>query len=130
VLETQYALLKAPAANFLTHPLDVCKEVIVKDRQFSVTDDAGRFFWNTCVMDQVPDDSKFYIGMSFETHNEHEAMVSGTDLTNTVPLHLNLKFSGSKNIQEAVNQGDIITSFINYDCVLRLEPNGDVITSN
>ena len=80
-------------------------------------------------MDQIPDDSKFYLGMSFETHDEHSSLISGTDLTNTVPLHLNLKFNMSDSNQEKVSQGDIITSFIHYDCILRLEPNGDVITS-
>jgi hypothetical protein len=105
-------------------------EVIKKDAQFDFSaGDTGRFFWNSCVMDQVPDDSKFYIGMSFETHDEHESMVSGTDLTNTVPLHLNLKFSGTNTVQEKVKTGDIITSFIHYDCILRIEPDGNVVSS-
>jgi hypothetical protein len=80
-------------------------------------------------MDQIPDDSKFYMGMSFETHDEHESMVSGTDLTNTVPLHLNLKFSTTGGCQERINTGDIITSFVHYDCILRIEPDGGVISS-
>jgi hypothetical protein len=109
---------------------NVCKEVIAVDSQFDhATGDKARFFWNNCVMDQIPDDSKFYLAMSFETHDEHSSLISGTDLTNTVPLHLNLKFNTSTSNQEKVNQGDIITSFIHYDCILRLEPNGDVITS-
>jgi hypothetical protein len=29
VLDSDYALLKVPAADFTTHPLAVCKEVIV-----------------------------------------------------------------------------------------------------
>ena len=108
----------------------VPNEVIKKDAQFDFSaGDTGRFFWNSCVMDQVPDDSKFYIGMSFETHDEHESMVSGTDLTNTVPLHLNLKFSGTNTVQEKVKTGDIITSFIHYDCILRIEPDGNVVSS-
>jgi hypothetical protein len=106
--------------------------VVVRDRQFNYKDsaDKGRFFWSTCVMDQVPDDSKFYIGMNFETHNEHESMVSGTDRTNTVPLHLNPKFnSGENKINEKISNGDIITSFVHYDCILRIEPDGSTISS-
>jgi hypothetical protein len=111
--------------------LNIVKEVVVKDRHFNyASNDKARFFWTSCIMDQVPDDSKFYMAMSFETHQEHESMVSGTDLTNTVPLHLNLKFSGDNHVQEKINTGDIITSFINYDCVLRISPDGNVITSN
>jgi hypothetical protein len=111
--------------------LNVVQEVVVKDRHFNYEGgDKARFFWTSCIMDQIPDDSKFYMAMSFETHQEHESMVSGTDLTNTVPLHLNLKFSGSNNVQEKINTGDVITSFINYDCVLRISPDGNVITSN
>ena len=111
--------------------ITICNEVVVKDRQFDFHGgaDQSRFVWNSCVMDQIPDDSKFYIGMSFETHDEHSSLISGTDLTNTVPLHLNLKFNMSDSNQEKVSQGDIITSFIHYDCILRLEPDGNVVTS-
>jgi hypothetical protein len=118
------------SASVAGSPLAICQDVVVKDVQFNYKDgDKSRFFWHSCVLDQVPDDSKFYIGMNFETHNEHESMVSGTDLTNTVPLHLNLKFSGSNNIQEKVNTGDVITSFIHYDCILRIEPDGNTVSS-
>lgn len=121
-------LVKASAVVDDGH--NVAREVIVRDQQFDDGGDKARFFWNSCVMDCIPDDSKFYIGMSFETHDEHSTMISGTDLTNTVPLHLNLKFATtSNNIQERVNQGDIITSFVHYDCVLRIEPDGNVVTS-
>jgi hypothetical protein len=108
-----------------------CRDVVVVDEQFDyIGGSKARFYWNTCVMDQVPDDSKFYIGIKFETHNEHGSMVSGTDLTNTVPLHLNLKFnSGENKINEKISNGDIITSFVHYDCILRIEPDGSTISS-
>ena len=113
-------------------------ELIQTDGQLDINEDVStnkgrmtaRLLFHSCCLDQIPDDSKFYIGMSFETHDEHEAMVSGTDLTNTVPLHLNLTFkTGSDDIQAPVRQGDLITSFIHYDCVLRVEPDGNVVSS-
>ena len=110
--------------------LTIANEVVVVDQQLDIS--AGtkaRFVFHSCVMDQIPDDSKFYIGMSFETHDEHESMVSGTDLTNTVPLHLNLKFDTGTFLQEKVASGDVITSFVHYDCILRIEPDGNCISS-
>jgi hypothetical protein len=122
---------KLAAPSDTTKVVSTLKELIVTDHNFNIagTTEKARFVWHSCVMDQVPDDSKFYIGMSFETHDEHESMVSGTDLTNTVPLHLNLKFDTSKNAQESNQTGDIITSFIHYDCILRIEPDGNVVSS-
>ena len=131
VVKTTGAKLAAPTTTDGTNIVSTLQELIVEDRNFSIagTTEKARFVWHSCVMDQVPDDSKFYIGMSFETHDEHESMVSGTDLTNTVPLHLNLKFDTSKNAQESNQTGDIITSFIHYDCILRIEPDGNVVSS-
>ena len=83
-------------------------------------------------LDLVPDDSDFYIGQSFETHEEHESMVSGMDTTNTVPLHVNLKFApgtaaGGANLP--VKTSDLLTAFLHYDAVMRIEPDGSVVSS-
>lgn len=82
-------------------------------------------------LDVVPDDSRFYISQSFETHESHEELISGSDLTNTVPLHLNLKFDkqGSGSHSDAAQDGDIVTSFINFDAALRIDPTGDITSS-
>jgi hypothetical protein len=86
---------------------------------------------DACYLDRVPSDDDFYIGQSFETHDEHSAMISGTDLTNTVPLHINLKFmdTGGDIINPPVKQGDLLTAFLHYDAVLRIEPDGSVVSS-
>ena len=90
-----------------------------------------------CYIQKVPDDTDYFIGQSFETHEEHESMISGMDTTNVVPLHINLKFSSTKNLATGVNpyfnsdikQGDLLTAFLHYDAVLRIEPDGSVISS-
>ena len=88
---------------------------------------------SACFLDRIPDDRDFYIGQSFETHEEHETMISGTDLTQTVPLHINLKFGDHSNAlgfpNAPVKQGDLLTCFIHYDAVLRIEPSGEVVSS-
>ena len=86
-----------------------------------------------CFLDRVPDDADFYIGQSFETHEEHEKLISGTDLTNTVPLHINMKFADTNNntgeVNAPIKQGDLLTAFLHYDAVLRIEPDGSVVSS-
>jgi hypothetical protein len=87
---------------------------------------------NACYLDRVPSDDDFYIGQSFETHDEHERLISGTDLTNTVPLHINLKFLDTDNdgaINPPVKQGDLLTAFLHYDSVLRIEQDGSCVSS-
>ena len=88
---------------------------------------------NFCYLDRVPDDKDFYIGQSFETHEEHAAMISGTDMTQTVPLHINVKFGEVANTQgfpnAPVKQGDLLSAFIHYDAVLRIDPSGEVVSS-
>lgn len=88
---------------------------------------------SACYLDRIPDDSNFYIGQSFETHEEHEKMISGTDLTNTTPLHINMKFDTTDKDQGKINapikQGDLLTAFLHYDCVLRIEPDGSCVSS-
>ena len=88
---------------------------------------------NLCYLDRVPDDKDFYIGQSFETHEEHAAMISGTDMTQTVPLHINIKFGVTSNTSghpnAPVKQGDLLSAFIHYDAVLRIDPSGEVVSS-
>ena len=82
-------------------------------------------------LDVVPDDSRFYLSQSFETHESHEELISGSDLTNTVPLHLNLKFEAVEGAghSDAAQDGDIVTSFIHFDAALRIDPTGDITSS-
>lgn len=90
-----------------------------------------------CYIQKVPDDSDYFIGQSFETHEEHESMISGMDTTNVVPLHINLKFQTTANNAEGkskymnadIKQGDLLTAFLHYDAVLRIEPDGSVVSS-
>ena len=84
-----------------------------------------------CFLDRIPNDEDFYIGQSFESHEEHDTLISGTDLTNTVPLHINMKFEDSTTVNALapVKQGDLLTSFLHYDAVLRVEPDGSCISS-
>jgi hypothetical protein len=88
---------------------------------------------NACYLDVVADDKDFYIAQSFETHGEHDKLISGTDLTSIVPLHLNVKFAAMDtggNPHAPVKQGDLLTCFLHLDSVLRLEPDGSLIASN
>ena len=64
-------------------------------------------------------------------------MISGMDTTNVVPLHINLKFQTTANNAEGkskymnadIKQGDLLTAFLHYDAVLRIEPDGSVVSS-
>ena len=88
---------------------------------------------NSVYLDVVADDSSFYIGQSFETHAEHDRIVSGSDMTSVVPLHINMKFSDTSingNPHAPVKQGDLLTAFIHLDAILRIEPDGSCISSN
>lgn len=84
--------------------------------------------------DILPDDSSFFIGNSFETHHENSRLISGADLTNAVPLLCSLTYTegtnGTDNFFEYRADGDPLTSFVHYDAVLRIEPDGTVISSN
>ena len=88
---------------------------------------------NCVYLDVVADDSDFYIGQSFETHAEHDRIVSGSDMTSVVPLHINMKFSDvalGGNPHPPVKQCDLLTAFIHVDSILRIEADGSVISSN
>jgi hypothetical protein len=85
--------------------------------------------------DLIPDDSSFFIGNSFETFMESPGLVSGSDLTNATPLHLKLKYANLTDTNapeqffEHVSSKDVLTSFIHIDSVLRLQPDGTLISS-
>ena len=81
-------------------------------------------------VDVVPSDSSFYIGCSFETHPEEVSLVSGSDLTNSTPLHVRLRYSTEVGtFFEKRQSSDPFTSFVHIDAVLRLTPSGKLISS-
>jgi hypothetical protein len=86
-------------------------------------------------VDVIPSDEQFYIGNSFETFMESPQLVSGSDLTNATPLHLKLKYASLTDTNtpeqffEHVSNKDVLTSFIHIDSVLRLQPDGTLISS-
>jgi hypothetical protein len=80
-------------------------------------------------VDVVPSDSSFYIGCSFETHPEEASLVSGSDLTNSTPLHVRLRYAGGTgDFYEPRQSSDPFTSFVHIDAVLRLTPSGELIS--
>ena len=76
----------------------------------------------------IPSDESFYIGCSFETHQEDPELVSGSDLTNATPLHVRLNYSGETNFYQKRETSDPFTSFVHID-VLRLQSDGTLISS-
>ena len=84
-------------------------------------------------VDAVPDDTSFWIGNSFETHQESPELISGSDLTNATPLHVRLEYEGTSegdaNFFEGKSTSDPFTSFVHIDAVLRLQPDGTLISS-
>ena len=90
-------------------------------------------FYSPGWVDAVPDDSSFFIANSFETFQENPELVSGSDLTNATPLHLRLEYQqqdDTTNFFEPLNtNGDVLTSFVHIDSVLRLMPDGTLISS-
>ena len=81
-------------------------------------------------VDIIPSDESFYIGCSFETHPEEVSLVSGSDLTNSTPLHVRLRYSSENgDFYEKRENSDPFTSFVHIDAVLRLTPSGELISS-
>ena len=84
-------------------------------------------------VDAVPDDTSFWIGNSFETHQESPELISGSDLTNATPLHVRLEYEGTTvgtdNFFEGKTTSDPFTSFVHIDAVLRLQQDGTLISS-
>ena len=83
----------------------------------------------------MPQDDAFYLGCSMETHQESPGLVSGQDLTNATPLRLKLvyeNFTTDLNKEQFfshVNGQDPLTSFVHVDAILRLQPDGTLISS-
>ena len=83
-------------------------------------------------VDAIPDDTAFYLGCSFETHQESPELVSGSNLTNATPLHLQLEYSSPSDggqFYEPRHNSDQFVSFVNIDAVLRLQPDGTLVSS-
>ena len=88
-------------------------------------------------VDCIPSDEGFYVGCSFETHQEEPGLVSGSDLTNQTPLHLRMSYQGqgggtghgTTTFFEGKDTSDVLTSFIHIDSVLRLQSDGTMISS-
>jgi hypothetical protein len=85
-------------------------------------------------LDLLPDDSDFYISANFETHHESGRLISGSDLTNATPLHVVLdydttKTQGTTNYLEYREDNDVMTNFVHFDAILRVEPDGTLISS-
>jgi hypothetical protein len=96
---------------------------------FSTTD-----FSQVGWLDILPDDSDFYISANFETHHESGRLISGSDLTNATPLHVVLdydttKTQGTTNYLEYREDNDVMTNFVHFDAILRVEPDGTLISS-
>jgi hypothetical protein len=81
----------------------------------------------------LPDDSGFYIGCNFETFPESQDLVSGSDLSSSVPLHLRLEYDAgvdsTTNFFAMKDNSDPFTSFVALDAVLRVQPDGTVVSS-
>ena len=79
-------------------------------------------------------DKDFYIGCNFESHGEHSKMISGLDLTNSVPLHLNLNLSNQPGSDTAGAPAQPVAHqmsvFVHHDSLLRIEPTGEVTTAS
>lgn len=84
--------------------------------------------------DVIPTDEDFYISQNFETHSETSKMISGSDLTNSTPLICRLTYTSANNTAtnffDMRENGDVLTSFVHVDSVLRIEPDGTVISSH
>ena len=81
----------------------------------------------------LPEDSSFYLGCNFQTHQESPNLISGSDLTNATPLLVKLQYETKRNNTEnfyaARDPADQLTSFIGVDSILRILPNGDIQSS-
>jgi hypothetical protein len=102
-----------------------------KNRPVFSTDDS---FYAAGWVDILPDDTDFYISANFETHHESGRLISGSDLTNATPLHVRLEYDtanqqGATNYLEYREENDVMTNFVHMDAILRIEPDGTLISS-
>jgi len=102
------------------------------------TTDIGEITVNTLTnlgwLNYYASDKDFYIGCNFESHGEHSKMISGLDLTNSVPLHLNLNLSNQPGSDTAGAPAQPVAHqmsvFVHHDSLLRIEPTGEVTTAS
>ena len=84
-------------------------------------------------VDIMPDDSQFYISQSFETFPSSPELISGSDLTASVPLVCRLAYEsgddGKTNFYSYRDDSDSLVSFVMCDSVVRLTPDGNLISS-
>ena len=85
-------------------------------------------------VDQMPkSDEDFFFACNFETHQESPNLISGSDLSHNSPLHLRVDYQGEgsqpKSFFETRDQSDRFVSFVAIDSVVRLLPNGSLISS-
>ncbi len=83
-------------------------------------------------VDVIPDDDKFFLGNTFETFGSAAPqLVSGSDLTQATPLLLKLDYQepAASNMYAPRKDTDNFTSFVQIDSVLRLQPDGLLISS-
>jgi hypothetical protein len=75
-----------------------------------------------------------------ETFQQESGIVSGSNLTNATPLHIQLEYQAMEdevgdadsktNFYEFINKSDVLTSYVHTDQVLRLQPDGTLISSS
>ena len=75
-----------------------------------------------------------------ETFQQASGIVSGSNLTNATPLHIQLEYQAMEdevgnaaaklNFYEYVNKSDVLTTYVHTDQVLRLAPSGTLISSS
>ncbi len=83
-------------------------------------------------VDVMPDDDKFFLGNTFETFGSAAPqLVSGSDLTQATPLLLKLDYQepSASDMYAPRKDTDNFTSFVQIDSVLRLQPDGLLISS-
>jgi len=91
-------------------------------------------------VDVIPDDDKFFIGCNMETFQQASGIVSGSNLTNATPLHIQLEYQAMEdevgnaaaklNFYEYVNKSDVLTTYVHTDQILRLQNDGTLISSS
>ena len=117
----------------------IMKKPTANSAATDATTDIGEITANTRTnlgwLNYYASDKDFYIGCNFESHGEHSKMISGLDLTNSVPLHLNLNLSHPpgatpSDLAPAAPIGHQMSVFVHHDSLLRIEPTGEVTTAS
>ena len=116
----------------------IMKKPTANSGALDATTDIGAITVNTLTnlgwLNYYASDKDFYIGCNFESHGEHSKMISGLDLTNSVPLHLNLNLSNQPGSDTAGAPAQPVAHqmsvFVHHDSLLRIEPTGEVTTAS